>query len=101
MAEKPILTRQQLEDAAKCREIECKDCRLWDVHEEPLNCTELAAQTALALMDRVEEQWKALVLARQVLYSAVVTYLDAGYTVGVAEWQKALVAVDKALGDSP
>jgi hypothetical protein len=52
-----MLTKRQLEDAAKCKSNEaCMTCRAWNIEYDGMfDCIERLAQTALALADMLEE----------------------------------------------
>ncbi|SHN77477.1 hypothetical protein [Desulfitobacterium chlororespirans] len=54
MAEESMLTREQLEDATRCRKLGCSNCVIKAVYID--DCIADVAKTALALLDKVESQ---------------------------------------------
>lgn len=59
MAEKVILTRQQLEDAARCVKLGCRDCSIKTAYIDA--CVENLAKTAIIMLDMLKKlEWKGV-----------------------------------------
>ena len=61
-----MLSKKQLEDAAKCEDIFCTECALTDNHHDQCYCVAQGAQTALAyraMLERLEWCRRSMFLA--------------------------------------
>lgn len=102
MKDKPILTKQQLEDAMRCP-AGCKDCSVFPDSFTNTSCVRLAAHTALVLKDKAESLQQVLLSAKDVLETVESKALSNSFNapdLGQSAYE-ALAAIESVLGESP